>query len=501
MYWRKFFSPVLLLVTLVMALPGQAQDDDVVITFPSVTCHAYGVIDVRGTVNPPGLQSYFLEAAPVDPDTPEEAIRWLPVTLPRREPVEDGIIARWDTTLLPDGDYRLRLRIALVSGETRTEEIGPIGICNELAGPQEAPGAETGPSLQPVTPAPTEAGPPTETPTPTVEPTPTVVPRPNVTNDLPLPVGGHINTFNEQIIPQLRATGLTWLKWQIPFVAGDDSLLAVARDRISWTHQHGFLAMLSIKGDKDELGELGEEYYPLYADFVRRVAEFQPDAIQVWNEMNLDREWPQGKIDPRAYVELLRQAYEAIKSVDPSIKVITGAPAPTGAEGAFGLSRVWNDDRYYLGMANAGAANYADCIGIHYNEGIIHPRQQGGDPRGGYPTYYLPLMLQRAAFPFRDQNVSFCFSELGYLSPEGYGTLPSGFAWAANTSVAEQAEWLRDAIQIIAEREDIQVDLVIIWNLDFSNFEDDPQAGYAIFRPDGSCPACEAIAELRGTGG
>jgi len=124
------------------------------------------------------------------------------------------------------------------------------------------------------------------------------------------------------------------------------------------------------------------------------------------------------------------------------VKVITGAPAPTGAEGAFGLSRVWNDDRYYLGMANAGAADFTDCIGVHYNEGIIPPQQQGGDPRQpDYPTRYLPLMMQRAAFPFRSNPKPICFTELGYLSPEGFDSLPSGFAWAANTSVAEQSEW------------------------------------------------------------
>jgi hypothetical protein len=194
---------------------------------------------------------------------------------------------------------------------------------------------------------------------------------------------------------------------------------------------------------------------------------------------------------------MLRQAYQAIKSVDSGIKVITGAPAPTGAEGAFGLDRVWNDDRYYLGMANAGAANYADCIGVHYNEGIIAPVQQGGDPRPTYPTYYFPLMIQRAAWPFRGTSIPLCFSELGYLSPEGYGTLPDSFAWAANTSVSEQAQWLHDAIQIAAQMSSVRIDLIIIWNLDFSNFEEDPQAGYAIIRPDGSCPACDSIATLR----
>ena len=96
---------------------------------------------------------------------------------------------------------------------------------------------------------------------------------------------------------------MTWIKWQIPFTVGDASLVDVARDRINWSHEHGFFAFLSIKGNKDELAQQGDAAYdPLYADFVGRVAALQPDAIQVWNEMNLDREWPQGKIDPRSYV-------------------------------------------------------------------------------------------------------------------------------------------------------------------------------------------------------
>jgi hypothetical protein len=240
----------------------------------------------------------------------------------------------------------------------------------------------------------------------------------------------------------------------------------------------------------------------VYAAFLGQVAALGPDAIEVWNEMNLDREWPQGKIDPVAYAEMLRQAHDAIKAADPQVKVITGALAPTGAEGAFGLSRVWNDDRYYLGMANAGVAQYADCIGVHYNEGIIPPQQQGGDPRQpDYPTRYLPLMIQRAAYPFRDQNIPLCFTELGYLSPEGYGPLPSGFAWAANTSVEEQATWLHDAIQVAAQMSSTRVEMIIVFNVDFDRYDkDDPQAGFAIIRPDKTCPACDQIATLRGNG-
>jgi hypothetical protein len=42
---------------------------------------------------------------------------------------------------------------------------------------------------------------------------------------------------------------------------------------------------------------------------------------------------------------------------------------------------------------------------------------------------------------------------------------------------------------------------MIIFNVDFDRYDaEDPQAGFAIIRPDGSCPACDQIATLR-TGG
>jgi hypothetical protein len=84
-----------------------------------------------------------------------------------------------------------------------------------------------------------------------------------------------------------------------------------------------------------------------------------------------------------------------------------------------------------------------------------------------------------------------CFTELGYVSPEGYGPLPGSFGWGADTSVAEQAAWLDDAVSL--SRSSGKVRLVIIWNVDFTNYEGDPMAGYAIIRPGGGCPACQAL--------
>ena len=98
-----------------------------------------------------------------------------------------------------------------------------------------------------------------------------------------------------------------------------------------------------------------------------------------------------------------------------------------GAEGRLSAwPKVWNDDRYYQGMANARRRNYADCIGVHYNEGVLAPTQRGGDPRANdYPTRYFLPMLDRVAWPFSNADIPMCLTEMGYLSREGYGPLPA----------------------------------------------------------------------------
>jgi hypothetical protein len=258
---------------------------------------------------------------------------------------------------------------------------------------------------------------------------------------------------------------------------------------INQAHGNGFKILLGIVGFPQDMGAPG--YYEDYARFMGEVAALGPDAIEVWNEQNIDREWPNGQIDPARYTQLLALAYNAIKGANPSVAVISGALAPTGAEGAFGTAAVWNDDRYIRGMAAAGAAQYMDCIGAHYNEGIISPSQTRGDPRGDYYTRYFWGMVNTYSSAFGGAR-PVCFTELGYVSPEGLGPLPGGFAWGSDTSVAEQAAWLAQAVRL--SRSSGRVRLVIIWNIDFTAYGADPMAGYAIVRPGGSCPACDALA-------
>jgi hypothetical protein len=175
--------------------------------------------------------------------------------------------------------------------------------------------------------------------------------------------------------------------------------------------------------------------------------------------------------------------------------VISGAPAPTGAEGAFGADHVWNDNRYLAGMAAAGATSYMDCIGIHYNEGILSPTRSSGDPRQDYYTRYYSGMVSTYYNAFGGAR-KLCFTELGYLTPEGYGSLPAAFAWAASTTLAQQAQWLGEAASL--SKSGGVVRMMVVFNVDFKVYGDDPQAGYAIIRADGSCPACENLRAVTG---
>jgi hypothetical protein len=445
----------------VVALPTLAQDAAVAITAPAAASDVFGTVAVTGTANPADLQSYFLEVSAYGEAEPH----WIPVTLLATTPVVAGTLAEWPTAMLADGAYSLRLHVVLRSGESQYALVEPLNVVN---------------AAQPV---------------PTVSAAPEVVPRPNPVNTLPVPLGGHVLYFSDDTKAAMSEMGMTWVKWQIKYQMDDTNILNVVRDRINWSHEAGFNVLLSITGEVSELTALGDDYYPVFAEFLGQVAALSPDAIEVWNEMNLDREWPRGRISASAYAQMLQPAYAAIKAVDPQVMVITGALAPTGFFG--GCSGNGCDDGpYYQAMASAGVADYADCIGVHYNEGIISPRQLGGDPRvPDYPTRYFRPMTDRAAYPFRNLDIPMCYTELGYLTPEGYGPLPGGFAWASGTTLAEQAEWLGEAVGLAGEDE--RIALVIVWNMDFDGYDRDPQAGYAIIRGDGTCPACATIAALR----
>jgi uncharacterized protein YraI len=300
--------------------------------------------------------------------------------------------------------------------------------------------------------------------------------------------GGHVDGFGDATVNRMHQAGMTWAKRQWRYRVGQNP--ADVAGMINDAHAKGFRLLIGIVGFTDEVNSGG--YFDNYAAFVGGVAAQGADAIEVWNEMNIDREWPSGSIDPGSYTNLLAKSYNAIKGANSNTLVISGAPAPTGFFG--GCSPAGCDDNAFIaGMAAAGAANYMDCIGLHYNEGILGPGQNSGDPRGSgdYYTRYFSGMVNVYSRAFGGRR-PLCFTELGYLTPEGFPPLPGSFGWAANVTLGQQASWLDQAVSMSARSGKVR--LLIIWNVDFTQYGDDPMAGYAIMRPDGSCPACDALA-------
>jgi len=303
-------------------------------------------------------------------------------------------------------------------------------------------------------------------------------------------LGGQVASFSR---PQLmKDAGMTWVKRQVSWSPGD-SARGSAGDMINEAHARGFKILLSVRGAPDLTTP---DRFPSYASFVGELAALGADAIEVWNEMNLDREWQAGKISPYAYVPMLQQSYAAIKAKNAGTMVISGAPSPTGYFG--GCRGEGCDDQPYLeGMVAAGALNYADCVGIHYNEGIVSPTLTSGDPRGSpnhYTRYYQTMVdVYWAAIGGKRP---LCFTELGYLSGQEWGFVPGGFLWRPpyNLTVAEHARFLAEAVQL--SREQGKVRMMIVFNVDFTTWTDDPQAGFGMIRPDGSCPACTTLANV-----
>ncbi len=285
----------------------------------------------------------------------------------------------------------------------------------------------------------------------------------------------------------MKNARMTWVKRQVKWHGEPASHF---QSWIDHAHGLGFRILLSVIGDKNQIAANPEAYYASFANFLGGLARGGADAIEVWNEMNIDREWPSGQISGGNYTQMLSAAYHAIKSANSGTLVVSGAPAPTGFFQGCGPGG-GDDDCYLREMAAAGAANVMDCVGVHYNAGIVPPDATSGAPVGssGHYSWYLPRMMQlyRSFFPSKP----LCITELGYLTGEGIGALPGGFAWASGNTLAEQAAWLAGAIH--RTRGSGYVRMMIVWNVDSTHWGADPQSGYAIVRPGGGCPACDTM--------
>lgn len=174
---------------LLLALPvhqiAQAQPTSQ-ITSPRDQAAVRGLVPIEGNATHPQFQKYEIHYGP----QPNPGDQWTPIGgSPFAVPVVQGRLGLWDTTIIPDGVYSLRLRVVRADGNYDEYVVRGIQVSNTF--PTDTPTPEATPTPAPPTdtPAPTPTvviGVPTvasPTPKPTGTPLPTVPP-----TDTPEPV-------------------------------------------------------------------------------------------------------------------------------------------------------------------------------------------------------------------------------------------------------------------------------------------------------------------------
>ncbi|OJV94414.1 MAG: hypothetical protein BGO39_21885 [Chloroflexi bacterium 54-19] len=180
--------------------------------------------------------------------------------------------------------------------------------------------------------------------------------------------------------------------------------------------------------------------YQDYADFLKAFVQHykgKVNYITVWNEPNLEREWePTKKVNPAAYVDMLKLAYQAIKSVDPNVKVMA-APLAITLEEDINMSEL----SYLDGMYKAGAKDYFDIMPANAY-GLAYPPDAAPDPK--VLNYRRVELLHNVMVQNGDTNKAVWFNEYGWnASP---GSIPDDKLTWGRVTEQQQAQWTVEGI-------------------------------------------------------
>lgn len=346
--------------------------------------------------------------------------------------------------------------------------------------PQPIP---TGTILAPVTPTVTYT--PSITPTPTISPTP--IPQLDA-NRMGIQVDSNMeyNQF-EQLVGHINTIGVRWVKIQVdwgrlqPNGPNDfNQQIQLLEQQIELLDRSPINVMLSIAKAPQwarltDQSEDGTPDNPQHlADFITFLlgTKIGPivDAIEVWNEPNLIREW-RGALPfgGAGYMQLFAPAYTAIRAYSPTMMIITAGLAPTSnLEGAI-------DDREFLSqMYSNGLGDYQDiAIGIHpYGWGNA-PDAVCCDqiPDRGWdedPHFYFLSNIQDMRQIMENNghsNLQMWVTEFGWATWEGIPNDPPEL-WMTYNTAQDQANYVVRAFEIGQSLP--YLGPMMLWNLNFA---------------------------------
>lgn len=313
-------------------------------------------------------------------------------------------------------------------------------------------------------------------------------------------------------IGRTRELGITWLKIQVPWEQVEPSPgqfspdYQLVVDLVRRSHLNGFKVLISVNRAPEwarpadaDLGEHGPPEDPqALANFITRLmSDIEPqfmEAIEIWNEPNLLREWQGVPMDGGTYMQYFAPAYEAAKAVDPDAVVITAGLAPVGDIG----SSTRNDRDFLQEMYDAGLANFEDArIGVHpYGWGNPPDARccQDASWSDASQFFYLDTLddYRDIMVANGDADGKMWLTEFGWGTYEAInadgsdGVTPPQAGFFDLVTPLEQAEYLLRAIEIHQSAPYNEfVEFAFIWNMNFASLpfaieEQAEQAGYSL---------------------
>lgn len=241
-----------------------------------------------------------------------------------------------------------------------------------------------------------------------------------------------------------------------------------------------------------------QDYADFITAFVKRYSSSSTvgrvHAVEVWNEVNLDREWGGQAINPQQakdYVQLLGLAYRAAKAADPFVTVITAGLSPTGVTDG----RAADDVQYLQWLFDAGmkgGVNY-DVLGAHGNTQAPEVDAAFGSLTNfPHASFYFRRVEQLREVQVRngDADRQIWLLEFGWTADKVH----PNYAWFAVSEDKKAANIVR-AFEYAQQNWQPWIGVMTLWTLPDPNWTTDREEyWWAITNADGS--ARPAYAEL-----
>ena len=263
-----------------------------------------------------------------------------------------------------------------------------------------------------------------------------------------------------------------WQEW--------DRLVEAAQAR-------GLNIIALIDGTPPWLRPPGEEDNPVvpptdmdaFAEFAARVASRYKDVIddyQIWDQPNVTPFWGNERVDPAAYVDMLRVVAPAIRRADGNAVILSAGLAPTTLHEPYNMS----DIDYLDAMYRAGAGGLFDIVGVKAYD------LAGDDP---WNRTYTPettgiarlVLLREVMLKHGDEHTPMWLVGWGrHATPPGWRGRPS--IWGT-VSEQEQADYVRQVFK--RKRQEWPWLGLLTWDQFYPRVpQDDPLWGFALVRPD-----------------